>query len=99
MLTSVMPLCCATSTTRNGGSEAASSATAIRTLITDRECKLRRVRAVCVFALLSLCPAPAAAQQDAFRDALIGFHAGLAGEKGDEGPQVIANLDRMAAAL
>jgi tetratricopeptide (TPR) repeat protein len=43
--------------------------------------------------------APAAAQVDAFRDALIGFHSTIAGEYGDEGPLVVRNLDRMASSL
>src|SRR5204862_8075484 len=63
------------------------------------ECKLRRVRTVWLIALLSMCPSTAAAQKDAFRDALIGFHAKLAGEHGDEGPAIAAELDRMASAL
>jgi tetratricopeptide (TPR) repeat protein len=38
-------------------------------------------------------------ERDAFRDALIGFHANLAGDYGDEGPAVIENLQRMATSL
>ena len=37
--------------------------------------------------------------KDAFRDALIGFHAKLAGDYGDEGPAVVENLDKMASSL
>jgi tetratricopeptide (TPR) repeat protein len=54
---------------------------------------------VCLTAtLLALAAAPAA-QKDAFRDALVGFHSRLAGEYGNEGPLVTANLERMASAL
>src|SRR5205807_1703977 len=49
--------------------------------------------------LLGVLSSPAFAQQDVFRDALIGFHSKLAGVSGDEGPAVVASLDRMAAAL
>ncbi len=48
--------------------------------------------------LVAFSAAPAA-QKDAFRDALIGFHRNLAGENGDEGSLVAANLERMASAL
>jgi tetratricopeptide (TPR) repeat protein len=41
----------------------------------------------------------AAAQKDAFIDELIAFRLALAGTYGDEGPQVLASLDRLAAAL
>src|SRR5437764_7174904 len=122
MLSSVTPLCCATSVKRKGGSAArvtmrsaatSSAATAHRTLagfsfMTVGECKLRRenpmwtLRArvgVCIATLLGAFPASAAAQADAFRDALIGFHAKLAGDYGDEGPLVSANLEKMASAL
>ncbi|HKF66221.1 MAG TPA: tetratricopeptide repeat protein [Vicinamibacterales bacterium] len=47
----------------------------------------------------ALSASPAAAQVDAFRDALIGFHSTLAGDYGDEGPLVLRNLDRMASSL
>jgi tetratricopeptide (TPR) repeat protein len=40
-----------------------------------------------------------AAQKDAFRDALIGFHAKLAGDFGDEGPGVLENLEKMSSSL
>ena len=52
-----------------------------------------------VVALLLLLPAPAAAQREAFVDALIAFHSALAGTYGDEGARVLASLDRMAASL
>ena len=55
--------------------------------------------AVYLAAILVGLPATAAAQQDAFRDALITFHSKLAGEYGDEGPIVANSLDRMAASL
>jgi tetratricopeptide (TPR) repeat protein len=38
-------------------------------------------------------------EKDAFRDALIGFHAKLAGDYGDEGPAAIENLQRMTSSL
>jgi len=53
----------------------------------------------CALAVLLLLPAPAAAQKDAFIEALIEFHSALSGTYGDEGPRVEAALDRMAAAL
>jgi tetratricopeptide (TPR) repeat protein len=40
-----------------------------------------------------------AAQKSAFRDALIAFHSKLAGDYGDEGPQIVGSLDRMASSL
>jgi tetratricopeptide (TPR) repeat protein len=49
--------------------------------------------------VFSTAAAPAAAQIDAFRDALIGFHSTLAGAYGDEGPLAVRNLDRMASSL
>jgi tetratricopeptide (TPR) repeat protein len=50
--------------------------------------------------VLVLCAAPpAAAQPAAFVDALIAFHSALFGTYGDEGVEVTAALDRMAAAL
>ncbi|HKF66219.1 MAG TPA: hypothetical protein VKB36_06815, partial [Vicinamibacterales bacterium] len=52
-----------------------------------------------VIAVGALSASPAAAQIDAFRDALIGFHATIAGNYGDEGPLVLRNLDRMASSL
>jgi tetratricopeptide (TPR) repeat protein len=55
--------------------------------------------AVCVAAILVGLPATAAAQQDAFRDALVAFHSKLAGDYGDEGPVIVKSLDAMAAAL
>jgi tetratricopeptide (TPR) repeat protein len=55
--------------------------------------------AVCLVAVLAALSASAGAQKDAFRDALIGFHANLAGDFGDEGPLVVENLQRMASAL
>jgi tetratricopeptide (TPR) repeat protein len=54
---------------------------------------------VCLVAVLGALSASAEAQKDAFRDALIGFHANLAGDFGDEGPLVVENLDKMAVAL
>jgi len=44
-------------------------------------------------------PAPAAAQRDSFLNALVQFHQTLRGAYGDEGPQLGARLDEMAAAL
>src|SRR5438105_10196875 len=121
MLSSVMPLCCATSVNRNGGSAARatmksaannSAASANRAhagfnFITVGECKLRRgnpvltlrARAVVSLAVFSVLPVRVAAQKDAFRDALIGFHANLAGGYGDEGPLVSENLAKMASTL
>src|SRR5213592_3351755 len=49
--------------------------------------------AVCL-TILGACAAPAAAQKDSFRDALIGFHSKLAGDEGNEGPVVLAALQR-----
>ena len=49
--------------------------------------------------LFLLLPTTAAAQKDAFIDALIAFHSALSGTYGDEGAQVEAALDRMAVAL
>jgi tetratricopeptide (TPR) repeat protein len=62
--------------------------------------------AVCL-AMLGACAAPAAAQnaaeaalsRAAFRDALIGFHSKLAGDEGNEGPAILAALQRMSDAL
>lgn len=56
---------------------------------------------VAVFAvafLLSL-PARATAQKNAFLDALIEFHSALPGPYGDEGPRIMAALDRMTTSL
>jgi tetratricopeptide (TPR) repeat protein len=50
-------------------------------------------------ALLLVLPVRASAQKDAFVDAFVAFHSALAGTYGDEGPIVLAELDRMAAAL
>jgi tetratricopeptide (TPR) repeat protein len=55
--------------------------------------------AVCLVAVVGALSASPAAQVDAFRDALIGFHSTLAGEYGDEGPLAVRNLDRMASSL
>ena len=44
-------------------------------------------------------PSPAAAQRDTFLKALVQFHQTLRGAYGDEGPQLTAHLDTMAAAL
>jgi tetratricopeptide (TPR) repeat protein len=55
--------------------------------------------AVCLVAVLGAFSASPGAQKDAFRDALIGFHANLAGDFGDEGPLVVENLQKMASAL
>ena len=58
-----------------------------------------RARVAVCLAVVSAAAAPAAAQKDAFRDALIGFHSTLAGDYGDEGPLVVRNLERMASSL
>jgi tetratricopeptide (TPR) repeat protein len=55
--------------------------------------------AVCLVTVVAALSASLAAQRDAFRDALIGFHSAIAGDYGDEGPLVLRNLDRMAASL
>jgi tetratricopeptide (TPR) repeat protein len=56
--------------------------------------------AVCLVTVVgALSASPAAAQIDAFRDALIGFHSTIAGDYGDEGPLVLRNLDRMGSSL
>src|SRR5438874_1695960 len=114
MLSSVTPLSFATSTSLNGGASAARavrrfaarrSAAAANRFISG-ECKLRpeivprfRVHVAVCLAALCVVPVRVAAQEDAFRDALIGFHAKLAGEHSDEGPAIVAALDRMASAL
>jgi len=58
-----------------------------------------RVRATACLVLLFALPSTAIAQADVFRDALIAFHSKLAGEDGNEGPAIVASLDRMASAL
>ena len=55
--------------------------------------------AVCLAAVFVLLSTTVAAQKDTFRDALVGFHAGLAGDYGDEGPFVVENLEKMASSL
>jgi tetratricopeptide (TPR) repeat protein len=55
--------------------------------------------AVCLVTIVVALSASPAAQRDAFRDALIGFHATIAGDYGDEGPLVVRNLDRMVSSL
>ena len=59
----------------------------------------RSVTAAWAVALLLALPVRAAAQKSAFIDAFIDFHSALPGTYGDEGPQVTAALDRMAASL
>jgi tetratricopeptide (TPR) repeat protein len=59
----------------------------------------RSVTAAWAVALLLALPVGAAAQKSAFIDAFIDFHSALPGTYGDEGPQVTAALDRMAASL
>ena len=54
---------------------------------------------MCLVSTLTVWTAAPAAQKSAFRDALIGFHAQLAGDYGDEGPRIAANLERMASSL
>lgn len=56
-------------------------------------------RLLTCLAMLGASAAPAAAQKDVFRDALIGFHSKLAGDEGNEGPAITGNLQRMEAAL
>src|SRR5437588_10501262 len=58
-----------------------------------------RGRAVALLAVFSMLPVAVAAQKDAFRDALIAFHTKVAGDYGDEGPLIAANLERMSSAL
>ena len=55
--------------------------------------------AVYLAAILVTLPSTAAAQKDAFRDALIAFHSRLAGDYGDEGPVILKSLDQMASSL
>jgi tetratricopeptide (TPR) repeat protein len=55
--------------------------------------------AVYLAAILIGLPSTAAAQKDAFRDALIAFHSKLAGDYGDEGPAVASSLDAMSSSL
>jgi tetratricopeptide (TPR) repeat protein len=61
----------------------------------------RRTVACAVAGVLAalMLPREAAAQKDTFIDALIAFRTSLAGNFGDEGPQVAANLERMATSL
>jgi tetratricopeptide (TPR) repeat protein len=55
--------------------------------------------AVCLAVALGAQSVSPAAQKDAFRDALVGFHARLAGDYGDEGALVTDNLARMSSSL
>jgi tetratricopeptide (TPR) repeat protein len=55
--------------------------------------------AVYLAAILVTLPTTAAAQKDAFRDALVAFHSRLAGDYGDEGPVIVKSLDQMASSL
>src|SRR6185295_11393370 len=58
------------------------------------------VRAVAVSLALVLGVATSAfAQKAAFLDAFVAFHSALFGTYGDEGPEVTAALERMAASL
>src|ERR1044071_5796517 len=58
------------------------------------------VHAVAASLVLVLGASTAAfAQKDAFVDAFVAFHSALFGTYGDEGPEVIAALDRMTASL
>jgi tetratricopeptide (TPR) repeat protein len=67
---------------------------------TFTECKLHGVRAaVCLAAILVGLPSTAAAQKDAFRDALIAFHSKLSSDYGDEGPAIATSLDAMSSSL
>ena len=59
----------------------------------------RSVTAVLAVTLLLAVPVRAAAQKSAFIDAFIEFHSALPGTYGDEGTQITAALDRMAASL
>jgi tetratricopeptide (TPR) repeat protein len=59
----------------------------------------RSIVAVWAVAFLFSLPARATAQKYAFLDAFIEFHSALPGTYGDEGPRVIAALDRMATSL
>lgn len=52
-----------------------------------------------LLALLLVLPATAAAQKTAFVDAFVAFHSALPGTYGDEGPRVLAEIDRMEASL
>ena len=56
-------------------------------------------RAIVWAVLCGLAPAEALAQRDAFIDAFVTFHSRLIGTYGDEGPQIVASLDDMAARL
>src|SRR5687767_6480633 len=57
-----------------------------------------RVAAVWLVCFVAAPPA-ALAQRAAFADALVEFHSALFGTYGDEGTQVVAGLDRLAASL
>jgi tetratricopeptide (TPR) repeat protein len=60
----------------------------------------RRVLVAAVsLALLLGASTPSSAQQAAFVDAFVAFHSALFGTYGDEGPEVTAALERMAASL
>jgi len=59
----------------------------------------RLVVAAWVVASLLLLPSGAAAQKSAFIDAFIDFHSALPGNYGDEGPRILAALDRMTSSL
>ncbi len=59
----------------------------------------RSVIAAWAVALLLTFSVRATAQKSAFIDAFVDFHSALPGIYGDEGPQVTAALDRMAASL
>jgi tetratricopeptide (TPR) repeat protein len=53
----------------------------------------------CLAAVLIASSTSVSGQKDAFREALIAFHSNLAGNFGDEGPLVVANLERMTSTL
>ena len=59
----------------------------------------RSLTAAGLVATIALLPVSAAAQKDAFVEAFIRFHSALAGTYGDEGAEVLAAFDRMAASL
>ena len=59
----------------------------------------RSVIAAWAVALLLTFSVRATAQKSAFIDAFVDFHSALLGIYGDEGPQVVAALDRMTASL
>lgn len=63
----------------------------------DRRVRIRAACAIgCLLSVLGL-PPGAAAQQNRLVDALIAFRTSLGGTYGDEGRQVTASLDRLAA--